>query len=575
MNNSSVIVNEIRNSSYTNADVLRFHLNENLMLLNPKETFFRFFLRVGTKGTDDSSGTGETDADHWAPWFMDSQCASESLVRSVRIVSRKDGSVLEEITDYNLLCKKIGSYTQNESMEEMKKLYYGADTAEVRQQNTLTKRASVPADHTTQDNQEIECFMKLSLSGLLGDKANLFPCFACPLEVQIELEHDSLKCVRAQGAEGAQGETTAVYYGDRDNYSKSVGYSQAMSYNIGSFTGGANDADRTNIVLNNAAVAGVAVGAFTTITTGEVNTTAGATAGQSTLNEFPFYAGQAIKFNYLGATSGNLQGAEIDAEIKKVSVSGTSLVLELHTAVNISADGGQGAGASRGMVYIKNPGATPTLNLTNVEMVCGIVKPDAGMISKYESAIGSGEGMGMVCQSWYDYPVNSPANALVISNLINCKLDRVKAVLSFWENVSDGSVYYQDNLRTQNDSAVAPKQYVYKLDGLQTPSRAIDLQNFQRVRTSAGWWSAQSVRETVQALKECGFKVRDLQNVDVDLLIGRALTRFPNTYSLADLQGELRMDLQFTANTKNLLHHNFVCYDKTILINPNGAKVME
>ena len=274
MNNSSVIVNEIRNSSYTNADVLRFHLNENLMLLNPKETFFRFFLSVGAKGTADSSATGETDVAHWAPWFMDTECASESLVRSVRIVSRKDGTVLEEITDYNLLCKKVGSYTQNESMEQMKKLYYGADSAEVRQDNTLTSRASVPTNHTTQSNKEIECFMKLSLSGLLGDKANLFPCFACPLEVQIELEHDALKCVRAQGAEGAQGEITSVYYDNRDNYSKSVGYSQQMSYCIAEFTGGATDADRDKIVLNNAAVSGQAVGAFTTITTGPVNTTA-------------------------------------------------------------------------------------------------------------------------------------------------------------------------------------------------------------------------------------------------------------------------------------------------------------
>jgi len=575
MNNTSVIVNEIRNSRYTNADVLRFHLNENLMLLNPKETYFRFMLSVGTKGTADSSATGETDVAHWAPWFMDAQCASESLVRSVRIVSRKDGTVLEEITDYNLLCKKVGSYTQNESIEQMKKLYYGADTAEVRQNNTLTKRADVPADHTTQDNTEIECFMKLSLSGVLGDKANLFPCFACPLEVQVELEHDGYKVVRAQGAEGAQGETTAVYYGSRNNYSKSVGYSQAMSYNIAEFTGGATDADRTNIVLNNAAVAGVDIAPFTTITTGPVNTTAGVAAGQSTLNEFPFYAGQSIKFNYIGATSVGLQPAELDAQIKKVSVAGTNLVLELHAPVNVNADGGQTGGASRGMVYIADPNATPALEISNVELICGVVKPDAGMISKYESAIGSGEGMGMVCQSWYDYPVNSPANALVISNLINCKLDKVKAVLSFWENVSDGSTYYADNLRTPNNTSVAPKQYVYKLDGLQTPSRAISLTNVQRVRTSAGWWSAQAVREVVQALKECGFKVRDLQNVDTDMVIGRALTRFPNTYSLADLQGELRMDLQFTTNTKNLLHHNFVCYDKTILITPNGAKVME
>ena len=155
-------------------------------------------------------------------------------------------------------------------------------------------------------------------------------------------------------------------------------------------------------------------------------------------------------------------------------------------------------------------------------------------------------------------------------------LYRVKAILSFWENVSDGADFATDNLRTQNDSAIAPRAYVYKLDGLQTPSRAISLTNVQRARSAgAGWWSAQQLREVTQALKECGFSVRDLSKSDVDFMIGRALTRFPNTYSLRDLQGELRLDLKYTTCTKNLLHHNFVCYTKTLLLNPTGVKVIE
>jgi hypothetical protein len=576
-NNSSVIVNELRNSTYTNADVLRFHLNDNLMLLNPKETFLRFNLSVGAKGTKDSSATGETDTDHWAPWFMDVQGSSENIVKSVRIASRKDGKIIEEINDYNLLCKKVGSYTQNESMEQMKRLYYGADTSDVRQKNTLTERAAVPTDNTTQDNKQIECFLKLSLSGILGDKANLFPCFACPLELQIELESDGLKVVRAQSARNAQGEDTSVYDGNRENYSKSVGYTQDMAYNGAVFTG-VDSGAITGVTLNNAAIAGVTVGALTTITTGAVASTGGVGASQSTLNEFPFYAGQELDLNFVGATSGALQAGVTSALVKKVSVTGTSLQVEFHTNLDLSAvDGGPtgGLGANDIVVSVKDPGSAPTLQLSSVELVCGIVKPDEATISKYQSAIGSGQGMGLVCQSWYDYPVNSPANALVISNLINCKLNRVKAVLSWWQNVSDSSKYYEDNLRTPNNAAVKPRSYVYKLDGLQTPSRSVSLTNFQRVRTSAGWWSAQSTRETVQALKECGFKVRDLSNCDTDMVIARAFTRFPNTYSLADLQGELRMDLQFTTNTKNLLHHNFVCYDKTILIHPTGVRVVE
>ncbi len=570
-NNSSVIVNELRNSSYTNADVLKFHLNDNLQLLNPKETYFRFNLTVGTAGADTTTAPNyEAHVAKWAPWFMDTDVASEALVKSIRVVSRKDGTVLEEITDYNLLAKKIGSYTHNSSVEEMKKLYYGADTADVRSKNTLTSRANVPVDNITQSNSTIECFLKLSLSGIFGDKGQLFPCFACPLELQVELESDTYKVIRAQGARNAQGETTSVYYDDRDNYSKSVGYSADMGYAVAAINGGAGTV--SSVDLTNTPVQAVAKADKTAISTGPVNTVAGATAGQSNLLEFPFSAGQEVNVRFVGATSGGAN--EVVATIKKVSITGTSLRLEFQATIDVSGDGG--ATAAGYLVYVKTPSAKPDINITDVELICGIVKPDEAMIKKYQSAMSGGQGMGMAIQSYYDYPVNSSANALVISNLINCKLDRVKSIFSFWENVSDGTLMYADNLRTQNDTAVAPRQYVYKLDGLQTPSRAIPLTNVQRARsTGAGWWSAQQLRETTQALKECGFSVRDLSKSDVDFMIGRALTRFPNTYSLKDLQGELRLDLQFTANTKNLLHHNYVCYTKTLFLSPTGVKVLE
>ena len=253
MNNSSVIVNELRNSSYTNADVLKFHLNDNLQLLNPKETFFRFNLTVGSSTTPAVGAGGETDANHWAAWFMSDDVASESLVKSIRIVDRRSGTVIEEINDYNLLAKKVGSYTDNSSTEEMKKLYYGADSNDVRATNKLQKRAAAPVNNTPQTNYTIECFLRLSLSGIFGDKANLFPCFACPLELQVELESDSYKVLRAQSGQNMQGEDTSVYDGDRKNYSKSVGYTQDMAFN-GSVFAGVNNAAIVGVTLNNAAV---------------------------------------------------------------------------------------------------------------------------------------------------------------------------------------------------------------------------------------------------------------------------------------------------------------------------------
>lgn len=576
MNNSVVIVNELRNASYTNADVLKFHLNENLMLLNGKETFLRFKLTLGAKGAGTTdAGTGQTDADHWAPWFMDTQAATEALVKSIRIVERKSGAVLEEITDYNLLAKKIGSYTQNDTMENMKKLYYGADTFDVRENNTLTKRPNVPVQSSAQNNRAVEVFLRLSLSGIFGDKAPLFPIFGCPLELQITLESDSYKVVRAQSANNAQGEITAVYYGDRDNYSKSVGYSVEMAYAVDSIVAPGGAAATQGVNLDGAAIAGVARANQTAITTGAVETAATDPRTTSSENEFPFYIGQEINIRYIGQAAATEE--DVSAVIDDIEVDAARLKLVFKANVDLSGGGGAtGAGDAQGyIVYIKDPGSKPVINLEQVELVCPVVQPDEATIKKYEGAMTSGEGMGLPILSWYDYPVNTSAGALQVSNLINCKLRNVKGVLTWYENVSDGSVFYQDNLRTPNNTAVAPRQYVYKLDGLQVPSRAIDLTNVQRVRTAAGWWSCQHLRELKQALKECGFVPRDLSKSDLDFMIGRALTRFPNSYSLADLQGELRLDMQFTTNTKNLLFHNFVCHTKTLLISPAGVKVME
>lgn len=567
MNNSVVIVNELRNSSYTNADVLKFHLNENLMLLNGKETFLRFTMTLGAKGAGTTdAGTGQTDSAHWAPWFMDAQAATEALVKSIRIVERKSGAVLEEITDYNLLAKKVGSYTQNETMENMKKLYYGADTFDVRSNNTLTKKPDTPVAGQAMETRAVEVFLRLSLSGIFGDKAPLFPVFGCPLELQITLESDSYKVVRAQSANNAQGEITSVYYGNRDNYSKSVGYSVEMAYAIFGLIGGA--ATCSAVELDNRAVQGDNLAGQTAITTGSVEAATANPRTSASLNEFPFYIGQELNIHYVGATATR----DVSAVINNISVNNSRIRLTFKTNVDLSQDGGA---QSSYIVYVKDPGSKPVINLEQVELVCPVVQPDEATIKKYEGAMTSGEGMGLPILSWYDYPVNTSAGALQVSNLINCKLRNVKGVLTWYENVSDGAVFYQDNLRTPNNSSVAPRQYVYKLDGLQTPSRAIDLTNVQRVRTAAGWWSCQHLRELKQALKECGFVPRDLSKSDLDFMIGRALTRFPNSYSLADLQGELRLDMQFTANTKNLLFHNFVCHTKTLLISPAGVKVME
>ena len=65
---------------------MKFHLNDNLQLLNPRETYFRFNLTIGSAGNETTTAPNyEASVDRWAPWFMDTDIASEALVNTLGV----------------------------------------------------------------------------------------------------------------------------------------------------------------------------------------------------------------------------------------------------------------------------------------------------------------------------------------------------------------------------------------------------------------------------------------------------------------------------------------------------------
>ena len=69
--------------------------------------------------------------------------------------------------------------------------------------------------------------------------------------------------------------------------------------------------------------------------------------------------------------------------------------------------------------------------------------------------------------------------------------------------------------------------------------------------------------------------VRDLTDIDGALVLCRGLSRGNNTYNMMNAQGETRLNVNYSTQTRSLLVHNWVCNIKRLVVKPNGISVMD
>jgi hypothetical protein len=546
MSVSSQVVYEDRNSDVGLSEVLRFKVPASLPLLNTQETYLRFNMVVGSQGKQAGFASGdEADIAHWYPWTIGDGGAA-NLVRNLTIKS-SDGTVLEQISDYNRLSRVLANYTENSTEKNLKRLYSGADTDYVKRVNTLTRRtvndqgASTAGE--TQENMMVECLLQLKLSGILNN-AQPFPNALCGgIEVEIQLEEDAYKVVHAQGHQlGKDAPNFIANVDDRDTV---AGYrSDAMTYTC---EGTPNDEALTSITISDGNVGAANV--------------YGAAAATTSAN-FPFFNGQEITV----AGTNN-----IDVVINNIEVDGGKL------KINFDAKDFSGNGVANPKVFVKTPNEKPTITLSSLQLVCGVVNPSQKQAAALESAARSGNGYGFQYMCFQDFPVNMQANALQQSLLLNCRYRRCKSIVNFWENVSGSNVLVEkDNLLTQNDSDVKPAAYQYQMAGLLVPNRKVSLDNYTRNRTQAGGWSAVHIMQLEQTVGCLGLQVKDLSNVDSCLMFGRGLVPANSGYfhDLAASNEETRINLQFYTQNQPLLLHSYVYHQKTLVLKANGSKMV-
>jgi hypothetical protein len=552
MNTTSVKVFETRNSTYKcgngTGDTLRFQIPPNVALLNPDQTYLKFDFCLGDNNTGVQSGYvagAVADSEYYAPWTLNSKIGAESLIKELTI--SHNGQVLEQYFGYNMLCRVMANYTHNESMDNVVKLYKGGDDRFVKETNTLTTRTQNPAGSSklaeTQSLKRVECIVPLSLSGIFNGNQP-FPNMVCPLEVQILLEDDSYKFLQVQGKDIGSLANPA----EKDVQNLIAGYGASMPYQCFQFDQGSSANNNTTVELN------VSGAGLPNLNTGSVS--------DETLSNYPFWVGQQVEIVASDGTK--------TAQVAKVENAGTRFKITFGGNLDLT-----GNATANPPIYVKTPASQPQATLSNVELICGVIQPNQQQSKALMSAVSSSGGYALDYKTYTDFPINQAQNVLKQSNLINCKLSRTKAIISYNENVGSTSVINADNLTPPLDSATKANQYQFRLNNILVPNRSVELSNYNKTRATTGQWEAIHIKELEDALEACGFSVRDLTDIDGALALGRGLSRGNNTYNMMNAQGETRLNVDYDTQTRSLLVHNWVCNIKRLVIKPNGIMVME
>tara|TARA_R100000231_G_scaffold37543_2_gene32928 strand:- start:891 stop:2591 length:1701 start_codon:yes stop_codon:yes gene_type:complete len=565
MNTSQIKVYEERNSIYTLGEELHFFIPQSVLMINPLETFLKFNIAVGsTTELDDTTGIASNE--NYLKLLLNDKIGAVSLIKELTITSGNGGVVLEQIDNYNRLSRLIDGYTDNHTMEEKKRIFEGADHVRAQEHNLLYNSTNTTDEAMTM--KKIEVVIPLRLSGLFNNKQPFPSYLTGGLKVRILLEDDIYKVVR--GASSGTGAEEAPVNKALQN--TAVGYEE----NLGDF----RVYDSTNLngvtpelnIVNtyNEAIAGDAV-----------NSNCVAIEGSNALSSSPFNVGQKIIISGLTPSTGDIDAnGNCVAIIDELGYSNGRFEIEFKNAIDFSGNTSdnvhvrvatQNMEVSNG-TNVFGSDVKPTVQLSDMEFIVGSVTPTPQQIKQLESKVMSG-GYAFDFQTFRDFMINNNAGSTFISNSILCKFKRAKAILSAYEVLGKSKVY-RDNLTSPVDNRVAPSSYQYIINNILTPNQKVGLSRYQRNRGQNGGWEQGHIMEFESALESLGYTVRNLTNIDGNLMIARALSKYGHTYNLAQNQGDLRLNIEFTTQNENLLYHNWVGYIKTVVINKSGIVVL-
>tara|TARA_R110001592_G_scaffold16397_1_gene69938 strand:+ start:848 stop:2632 length:1785 start_codon:yes stop_codon:yes gene_type:complete len=584
----SVIVFDEKRSNYTKGQEIRIKIPAtSCPVVSARDTYLRF--KVVLSHSD-------ADVDARMPMILNSLVGGAGLIKTLSIYAMKDNTLLEQIDNYALLAYLQAYYGDSENDKNIKALTEGAVSNKEKLRNPFYEvitDTGAGNGHEIAGYKEVEICLPLKLSGLLSPKAynRSLPVVALGgLEIRILLESDMNKVIQfATGKAGDGKYNDSLLYHEAFVDSEDVATNGNKSGQNGNNTAIANGAGMTPIILNNVngADAGARsqrydynTGAFNNAVdhmgipcdaTGQRNINGG---GLQFVNEYlPYFFNQRLRVGSTANASLNQSTGRISNFTIANGAGGAS-------CVNLTCAGGGGAVNAdtaggcivQGAVLIAVPSQTYDFTISEVQMVVGVLQTSPDYVSAVLNKSNSSQGVSMDIKSFNNYKVNQNAGVTKSSLYIPMNERRAYSILCVPEDLAKRPIY-ADGLRPPVET---PLNYHFVISNLRVPNRNVELARIveeDRATQSYGRNEPIHSKELEDALNNCGIAVENLDRSNFCFAIGRALSRYGHTFNAQDLAGEVRLNIEYTAQTKNLLWNNFVCCLKRITTSSAGVMV--
>lgn len=565
--------------NYTDGQTIKFHIPKSSHpFIDPRGTFLRFKVQVKNA--------------HTLPTFS-KKCGGHSLINNIRVYTEDGNTQLETIMNYAELAEKLHYYSENSSIRNKRALlelleptsrsFDGDDYDNLPARNTPNSQLynhpyktgagtfAVNADYTAEGNV-VECCLRL-YSGILGEPSTkVFNNILCGLMVEIDL-NSAGKVLELWTAEGICNNDGTIADNIGDNNScrfgicASAGGAGALSslklytevqagYTQATFQGNSNpsQASITNgmrLVKNGLC--------------GAVNLRVGQTLfgfkNDGTLTRIGDIASVSCNAN---ENAGGLMATTLTFNNLEAGLTGN----DFRGGSGFEGDGTTEGDPENNTCFIKRDdifgGASPTLNITDVELCVKSVNPPKDYVEKVLKQASTEEGMNVDVITSSVFRNNVEPSEKVAQ--LNIPALNQRALSVFTLPIANGEAHNQqyNNLDTHTDSA---NSYQFVINGKYQPTREVDLVPLQNDFTSqVNLW------ETEKALASSKTIVRNLENNKRNFMFSRALGRYSGVYPLVK-DGSLSLKINYDNPVKSKNMVSYIIGIRRFNFSSTGVKV--
>ena len=541
--NNSTIVPSDNMLSYTDGDTIRFEIPSFMHVIDPRQCYLK--MKISVKNTPETNHIRLK---------LNEGVGAQGLIDRIRIYDLPSTIQMENIENYAEFTYMRNHYTKNESIQGKRELLEGMELTNVFGEGCLFNAyldngiANPITASVDMNPNSLEVAMPLH-SGVIGTGNKSMLPVGLLGGVRVEIDTNlSGKCLQNFNDQGLAtdvggkpwGNGTAIVTGVGSANLELLPYAIAVPPAIGIPIDSATNSNADNATE----MSNVRVG----------DEISGITA------------------------NGLVQVLGVVASFDQIAQAGT--FPQNHVVITLAAPYVPAAAANNlpvwtqataplGDVFISTAqynNNVPRLQIENVELVVKQVELSSARNAQLAKQMMSKDGVRLDIMTYQTLRNNVPAQETVSQIQLPSYNTRAKGVVTLPMNNTLTQNLTNNNLATTLDTI---DNYQWYVDGSPQPTRAVSLSSLSNpVSTTAqiALW------ELEKTLITFGMDVRELDDLDSHLAIGRALARYGGVYDLQDTGIALKQE--YNTPILNKLMLSFIGHLRTIIINTEGKTVI-